>query len=451
MLKCLVVLALVASTAAPVHAEPLSSLEDKVLDTVEQGRQLYRQLDTLISIAYALSDPEALRALPAQLYGELLADPIAGPIVRNVAGLYRGGVLRVDLDVGASTDLDLAAALTASVDAAWELPLCRVLGAGASGVVGYDGEVLGASSLTAAACLPLPANTIQGSYTRRDNVRTSLLARPVVLRDRRTSDIVDGQIRFFRWRGPDHQIDVAPIDIHIDHSRSTEGGEPGAWTSLTEFAPAQWRRLRKGFAGGDQVIEIMQLRAWDLRDDGSSRFSQAVRLSPMTVDGIHISETATVGLDLGWVFGQSYDQVGSMLIDLVSRKELHAEVNLKAVLGPVSGELRATRTMLPLFDGQVVRDNRIAAQLVMTRPPYTIRTEGFIARDTVLRDTPGGRSLLLGGGAADLAWAALDQVYVIGRVETARSLTAGLATEPVATAVDLRATIGLSAHYGARW
>ena len=447
----LAAIALVAASVTTARAQPRSTIEDKVLDTVEQARRLHRQIGALVDLAYVLSEPEALRVLPAQLYGELLADPIMGPVVRNLGGLYRGGIVRVDLSVGASADLDVPGAITGAIDAAWELPLCRVLGAAASGLAGYDGEALGSSSLMVAGCLPLPANTIQVAYTRRDNVRTTLLQRPVVLRDRRTSDIVDGQIRFYRWSGPADQIDVAPIDIYIEHSRSAQGAGLGAWTSLTEFAPVQWRRRGKGLAGGDQVYEFMQLRAWDLRDDGSARFSQAVRLSPLTVDGIHVGPMTTVGFDLGVVFGQSYDQPGGVLVDLVKERGLHAEVNIKHARGPASGELRATHTMLPLFDGQVARDDRIAGRLGATRPPYAARVEGFIARATVLRDLPGGRSLLLGGGAADVSWAAHPRVFVTGRVEAARSLTAGLASEPVGAVVDVRATLGVSAHYGARW
>ena len=448
------VLALLAGTP---RAQPRETVEERVWEVVEEFGRRDRRLDALISLGYlAASDPEALRHLPARMYGELLRavddEPVLRAIVLNTRDLYRDGYVRLDLNVGASSDLDVPAAMVASVDAAWELPLCRVLGGAASGLVGYDdGDALASYATTISGCLPLPANTVQVAYSHRDNVRASALARPVTFSGRRTSDLVEIDLRFYRWRGSANQIDISPIEVDVEHSVDHAGAQLGAWTSSVAIAPVEWRRRGKGLLGGDQLFRFMHVHFWDLRNDGSSRFTQAGHVAPLVIDGIHLAEHTTFGADVGWSIAASYEGTGPTPMKVLEGGGAHAEVHVDSVFAPLSTRVRASHTWLPLFDGQLVRDSRLEARLQLDRKTTTLRAEGFVARQQVFRDQPGDRTVLVGGGAADAAWSVRRGVLVYGRLEVARALVAGLATDPIQTTREVRATVGVNAHYELRW
>lgn len=72
------------------------------------------------------------------------------------------------------------------------------------------------------------------------------------------------------------------------------------------------------------------------------------------------------------------------------------------------------------------------------------------ASSHVLRERDGGK-LMAGGGAVELAWAPAGPFVVVGRTEAGRTLTAGLASDPIDAEWDMRATLGLQAHLAGRW
>ena len=441
--RTLVVLLFLARTA---HA-------DVVRDAVDDARQLSRSLDTLLDVAYALQDPEELRLIPSKLYGELLKDPVVGALVENVVNQYRGGYVSVAVTAGVTADLGTPAAANASVDAGYQIPLCRVVGVTASGLAGYaDHDAIGSYALGGSACLPLPADTVQVSYTHRENVRTSLLARPIVLDQRLTDDLVDVQIRFYRWLGVHDQVDVMPFDVNVDVSRSAETTGFGSQLSTIDAAPAAWYRRGKGLPGQDQSYRFVQVHAVVQDDDTSAggRGSEVVVISPLIVDGIHLGPDATFGANLGFLYGLGREARDQMT-DLVSMSGAHAELWVATAVAPFGAEVRATHTMLPTYDGQVVRDNRIAARMQVATPFYSARAEGFLGRDQMLRKEPGGAKIGVAGGAIDVAWAATHRIHLIGRLETARSLAAVRAADPVVSQWDFRATIGVTTHWDARW
>src|SRR3990167_8566724 len=119
------------TSPAPPSADDLAR---GALDLVEQTVRLDRTLRSLIDLGYAATmlDPTAVKHLFATMYGELLADPVLGPLVLNTVNQYRGGFVRYDAQVGASVDTDLPGAIGGAVDASYELPLCSVLRVGAS-------------------------------------------------------------------------------------------------------------------------------------------------------------------------------------------------------------------------------------------------------------------------------------------------------------------------------
>lgn len=420
---------------------------------LEDARELGRSLDTLLEVAYALEDPEELRLLPSKLYGELLKDPVMAAIVENTVNQYRGGYVSVAATAGLTADLGTPAAANASLDVGYQLPLCRVLGATATGLLGYaDGEALGSYALGSTACLPLPADTIQVSYTHRENVRTTLLARPVVLDDRRTDDLVDVQIRFYRWLGPHNQVDIMPFDVNVDVSRSAETTGFGSQLATIDAAPVAWYRRGKGLAGQDQTFRFVQVHAVVQDDDESAggRGAEVVTISPLIVDGLHLGPDATFGANLGFIHGLGREARMDN-VRLVDMSGAHAELWLATAVAPLGAELRATHTMLPTYDGQIVRDNRLAARVQIATPFYAARAEGFLGRDEILRKEPGGAKIGIAGGAADVAWAATQRVHLIGRIEAARSLAAVRAADPISSQWDFRATIGVTTHWDARW
>jgi len=441
--RALVALLILARTA---HA-------DVVRDAVADARQLSRSLDTLLEVAYALEDPEELRLLPSKLYGELIKDPVMAAIVENVVNQYRGGYVSASVTAGVTADLGTPAAANAAVDVGYQLPLCRVIGATASGLGGYaDHEALGSYAIGGTACLPLPADTVQVSYTHRQNVRTTLLARPVVLDERRTDDLVDVQIRFYRWLGQHHQVDIMPFDINVDVSRSAETTGFGSQLATFDMAPVAWYRRGTGLPGQDQSFRFVQVHAVVQDDDTSAggRGSEVVAISPLIVDGIHLGPDATVGANLGWIHGLGREARATE-VTLVDMSGAHAELWVATAVAPFGAELRATHTMLPTYDGQIVRDNRLAARMQVATPFYSARAEGFLGRAELLRKEPGGATIGIAGGAVDVAWAVVHRVHLIGRLETARSLAAVRAADPVVSQWDFRATIGVTTHWDARW
>jgi len=448
------VIVLLGGTA---RAQASEEIAGRVWDAVEEIGRRDRRLDALISLGYlAVHDPETLRHLPARLYGDLLReidrDPVLRAIAINTRDLYRGGYVRLDLDAGATTDLDVPAAATASIDAAWELPLCTVLGGAASGLVGYgDGDALASYAATVRGCLPLPANTIEVGYSRRNNVRASVLARPVTFTERRTSDLVEIDLRFYRWRGSRYHVDISPIEIDIEHSVDRQGEQLGAWTSSVSIAPVAWRRRGKGLLGADQVFRVMHVHFWDLQNDGSSVFTQAGHIAPLVIDGIHLADHATFGADVGWAIAGTYQGSGATAMPILDAGGVHADVHVDTVLASWATRVRASHTWLPLFDGQLVRDSRLEVHAQREWQPATLRVTGFVARQQVFRELPGDRTLLVGGGAADAAWSLGRGVLVYGRVEVARALLAGLASDPVQATREVRATVGVNAHYELRW
>ena len=363
---------------------------------------------------------------------------------------YRHSVLRGDLDVGvaAATDVPVSANVAATV--AWDLPLCRVIGASGTSQAGYvDRAAVVAYTLTGTVCLPLPANTIQLAYTRRGNLQTSLLEGPMVVHDRRTSDVFDFSIWFWRWRGVNHQIEVAPITVNIDVSRNTDDGGYGAISSRARMQPVRWTRLGKGLRGADQTWDFMVAEI-DYQDDDATvggRDSGVGTMTPVRVDGIRIGDHLAVGADVGGQLATGIDGADTM----IRRQTVHADVWVDAAVGSVTGSVHASRGYLPTFDAQLVLDHRVTAKLALTRSAFIVRGEGFVAHDLVERAGGPSTRVVVGGAAGDLALPLGHELHAVARVETARTLAPALAMDPVTARNDLRATVGLTLHFGATW
>ncbi len=454
MIRPSLVIAGLAVLVAPAQADPVEDAQ-RVLDVAAERFEEARRLRDIIELAQALaySDPGQIKWEFATAYGQVLADPVIGPLVANIAAQYRGGYGRVDLDAGAGTDVAVPASVNAAVAVAYELPLCRVVGARAAGLGGWeDGDGFGSYVLTGSACLPLPANTIQFAYTRRGNVRTSLLAVPVVLEDRRSGDIYDFDLRFYRYRGEHHQVDVMPFQIQIDVSRDEAGGF-GAIGSFVDGAPARWRRRGKGLAGDDQVFGFMQFRLRYQDDDAAvgGRDAGTFTLMPFTMDGIHVTPDVTVGGGGGWMTANGTEGAGDMPTVLVEETGAVAYLQFDWIAGPVRGQVRAARDYYPTYDAQFVVDDRLTSRVDYARTHLATTLTIFAARDQVRRQGGSPPAELVTGGAVDAAWSFGRGLHAVARVEGAHALVAGLSTDPVVTQFEVRASAGFAYHWDTRW
>lgn len=440
---------------APARAQTPLDEAERVLDVAAEHVEEARRLREILQLArwLAYSDPQQLQWELATVYGQFVNDPVIGPLVSNLAAQYRGGYVRVDLDAGAGVDAAVPASASAAASAVWEIPLCRILGARAAGLGGWeDGSAIGSYVLTGSACLPLPANTIQFAYTRRGNVRTSLLAVPVVLDDRRTGDLYDFDIRFYRYRGERHQLDAMPTRIQIDVSRDEDGGFGAIWSTV-DSAPVEWRRRGKGLAGADQLFRFFAVSLRYQDDDAAvgGRDAGVVTIWPLTLDGIHVTPDVTVGGGGGWVTARGTDGVGDMPAEVVEEVGAASYLQLDWALGPVRGNVRLARDYYPTYDAQFVIDDRISSRIDYTRTHLAAALTAFAARDQVRREGATPEAEVVSGGAVDLAYAFGHGFHALARVEAAHALVATTAADPVLTRFDVRASAGIAYHWDRRF
>lgn len=450
-----VTLGAVLATVAPARADAGDDVERLLAQAtarVDDARRLRELVAAARELGYA--DPRQVEWALYNAFDPLLADPVLGPLLTNLMAQYRGGFVRVAVDAGASADRTTLAAASAAAAAAYELPLCRVVGARAAALGGWeDGAALASYVLTGSACLPLPANTLEVAYTRRGNVRTSLLTVPVVLDERRSGDVYDFDLRFYRYRGEHHEVDVMPFIVHIDAERDAEGGGFGAITSRVEGAPVVWRRRGKGLAGADQVYRFM---GFDLRyqdDDGAvgGRDAGAFTLVPLALEGVMVTPELAASVGGGYVRAAGVERQGDMDVDVVEETGAVAWFQLDGVMGPVRGQLRLARDYLPTFDAQIVVDDRLSTRLDVTLDRAAIGATVFAARDQVVRDTDAPPAELVTGGGLDAVWSFGRGLHALARVEGAHALIAGRAADPVETRFEVRATAGLAYHWDRRW
>jgi hypothetical protein len=466
-MKRIAIVCSVLFAASIAHAQSAPS-DDSFDDAMRLGRVLGANravgyLQTARDLSHLPEDlADAYQGL-LQLTETVENDPILGPMMHSLAELYRHGYVWADANAGLSTDINLPAGASASVEAAWDLPICRVLHAGGSGQIGRDqGDTISAYSFTLGACLPLPADTVQVDYTRSQNTLTSLLSGPVRLRDRRTADEVDVMIRFYRYRGERNEIDVMPIDVDIVHSRSTDSAasDPdaqfGSWISFIDFAPVHWIYRRDN--GMPLEFQFVQLHIMDQYDDQSNRHADAGGISPLIIKGIPLTGPLVLDADVGISLANTYDD--SLPVNnqtLIDRTGLHTALGLRAVVpgfvpkSVITAELRGGHTLATLYDAQIVSENKLSLDVAHANQTLTARIEGYVSRDLIVRDAPGSKRVVVGGGAAEVAWAVHPQIDVTGRVELARTLAAFTALEPVMTHDDLRAMLGVNVHYNTRW
>ena len=234
---------------------------------------------------------------------------------------------------------------------------------------------------------------IWGSYGHAENVRVSLFDRVMTTRERTTSDVFDLHVRFYRHFTEHSQLDLAVFDV---------GGDARAYGGAheMEMAFAHWHRRRPN---GEQTFRFLQIYAQYLADEDSPDTfdTRAGKIVPLGVEGIALAPNTTGSVLVGWTRSLAYDGERRIL----DENGFHADLSVTLAVEPTLATFRARHSTLAGFGGQLVRDDRVAASVEHDRERFALRGEGFVARQTVVRNTPGGRSLFTGGAAVDAAGA----------------------------------------------
>ena len=405
-------------------------------------------------LEFGRSDLDELRQVPQAIYDDLMSNPLTA----NVVSQYRGGYARVAASAGASTDFTSGAAATAAAEMSLELPLCRILGAAASGELGYgDGDPLSAWAATGSGCIPFPGNTLFGSYTRAENVRRSLFDRTRAPGDRVTTDVVDVHVRFWRYLGERHVVDVVPIAITAEQTSTTP--LDGVWSMHVTMELFAWSVRGSGLADRDRTLRVLSLDIQSIFADGSQRSADVAVLAPVRVENLRLSSRLAISGSAGWLLASTHDRADPQVAGPMGQRitparldvtTLYADGTATVDTGVGFAAVQVTRSAAPLLDGQLLRDDRIAASFETARGTLSGKATGFVALQRLLRDNADDVDVHVGGGTLEAAWAVKPNLVVVGRSEAGRTLTALTTTDAPRTAWDVRATLGIQAHFEAR-
>lgn len=438
--------ALVA-TVAVLAVPGVARADDPVTDAVAsaqaaaaQVRQLGETARDVRDLLYYLSDPRGFQYDYYRAQDQVLRDPILGPLVQNLAELYRHRRWEAKVQAQAMGDTATPASAAVGAGITWDAPLCRLFEAQGSAQGFYDdGDTQLAAAWGVGACLPLPFDTFELGYRGRRRVRRSLLARPVVIGDRDTGDTVYANLRFYRWLSSAHQVDVGPMSFQFDWTRA------GATTfqSWASIAPVHWARRGRGFAGRDQTYDFFRTRftTLGLLDDGVAD-PLAVEMAPLAIDGVAVTDDLALGLDVGLGIGEWSDGAGVRH----NRETVHVDAAVTARLGPAVAEVHAMNVMNPTLANQVLDEQRLTARLDLDREAAWLRADGFVSHARLLGADRFSARVWTWGVGADATFAVTKEVFLYARAEGARNVVVDdVATVP-ATQRELRVTGGVTAE-----
>lgn len=369
-------------------------------------------------------------------------DPLTQAIYGSLARQYIGGGLRVNASAGVASDLDVPIAGTAAADIGYDLPLCRVFGVGGSGMVGYgDGERLGSWSASSTACIPLPWDTMMFTLTHGQNVRSPLFAREETVRARESVWRGDLYIHGFGFALDRDRFDFAVVHTGLE---LVDGrGVPGSTTLTVAMGVAKWIKLGGGVLG-DRTLTLFDIEVEAASSHTGSRSGNQMVMAPIRVENVHLGSRLALSGAVGVVGGDAGSDSAPDTRPGIFRA--YGDAAAEMDLGVAIAGLRGTRTSHALFDGQIVLDDRVSATLRTERKRWSGRAEGFLARQEVVRDTPGA-TVGTGGGVLEASYKLDDTLTATLRTEAGRTLTAASAMDPVSAEWDVRATVGLSASY----
>jgi hypothetical protein len=368
----------------------------------------------------------------------------------NQARLYKGGGLRVDAEAGITSDLDVPAAVTGNASIGYDLPLCRVVGIGGSGMLGYDeGDRLSSWTGSGTLCIPVPANTITFTLTHGQNVRSSLFERQETIRNRESMWRGDLRLRAWQYRGEHNMIDAVALDAQVDFVSSP--GVPSSSSLGLGMNTVRWTKPGAGL-NGDRIVDVFRVEIENPIDEGAKLYSDSFTMIPLRIEnfriGSRVGVTGGIGVTSGDLNAVQKMPTTTPAPPVKESTRAYGELGVETDLGVLVAGVTGKRTNHALFDGQVVLDDRLSLTLRRDRKHWSTHAEGYLARQEVVRITPGA-VVGVGGGAFEAQWKFKAPFSATLHTEAGRTITAVSAAEPIAAEWDVRATVGLSANYSA--
>ena len=436
----------VAGAPAPARAgdDPVGEAAAAAVRLAEEARHLGETARDVRDLLYYLSDPRGFQYDYYRASEQLTNDPVLGPLVDNLAALYRHRQWEAKVQGQAMVDSATPASVAVGAGLSWDAPLCRLFEAQGS-VQGFydDGKAQAAMAYGVGGCLPLPFDTFELGYRGRRDVRNSLLARPIALGERASGDTVYANLRFYRWLSADHQIDVAPMRFQFDW---VHGGAT-TFQSWASIQPVYWARRGRGLGGRDQTFDFMKIAftTLGLTSDGVDDPLVAA-ISPLAIGGVRLGEHVAIGLDAGFEIGEFHPPG---VIEAVQRNALHLDATVQARHGGATLEVHAINGMYPTSANQILDEDRLTARLDVDRPAAWLRADGFVSHARLLSLTRYSERVWTYGAGVDGTLALTDHLFLYARAEGARNVVVDEDAAVPATVREPRVTAGVTAEL--RW
>lgn len=442
--------AVIALVGAPRRsaADPVSQGAQAVRDAqdlVEQARQLAATARDVRDLLYFLSDPRGFQYEMYRTYDEVLRDPVLGPLLQNLQSLYRQPIWTITARAQGMADSATPASIAAGATLAFDLPLCRVIELQGSAQGFYeDRDTSAALAYGVGGCLPLPFGTFELGYRGRRQVRTSLLALPIVDGERQSGDTIYSSLRFYRWLSKRHRIDVMPMSFNFDWAR--DGGTSFHTWSVVQ--PVSWARRGRGYRGRDQTYDFFRIAfsTLGLTSDGIADPLVAT-MSPLAIDGVRIGDHVALGLDLG----QAFLEEDPDAVTVTNTRALHLDASIVAGGDPATVEVHLKHVAQPTILNQILDENRATVRLDVDRTAAWLRADGYVSHARLLGAERYSERVWTYGAGADLTVAITEHVFAYGRAEGARAIVVDATAATPDTALDVRGTIGLTTQYQKRW
>jgi hypothetical protein len=280
-------------------------------------------------------------------------------------------------------------------------------------------------------------------------VRSSLFEREETIRNRESMWRGDLTLRAWQYRGEHDLIDAVALDASVDFVSSPD--VPSTLTMDVGMNTVRWVKPGAGLLG-DRVVDIFRVEIENPVNDGAKLYSDAFTMIPLRIEnfriGSRVGVTGAIGVTSGDILAESDMPRTTPSPPVKSSTRAYGELGVETDLGALVAGVAGKRTNHALFDGQVVLDDRVSLTLRRDRKHWSTHAEGYLARQEVMRVTPGA-VFGVGGGALEAQWKFKAPFSATLHTEAGRTITAASAADPVTAEWDVRATVGVSADYSA--
>jgi hypothetical protein len=442
VVRSLVAATLIAASAAPAAPAAASA------DAVRLVADLARTADSIDRLMFAISDLERLPWALAETRDAILRDPILGPLVTSLVDLYRDRTWRASAYGHLSGESSGTAGVAVGGEVSWDSGLCRLFQAGVDGQLYREDDGRDAAyAARIGGCLPLPGNTVEVGYQRKHDVRPSLLALPLGRGGRYRGDVVDIGIRFWRHRGAEHQIDVAPfgLTVELDQEQTPVGQlDSQAWD--LGMRVVRWQKRGRGFMGAERAWDFLLIHARGRSESGpaapSSGSTVSLTLAPVRVEGARLGRRGLhLDAEIGGTSGQFVGLDG--FADRVFWRS-SGELTLWSGGELASASIGYRRSIEPVTGDQLLAEDRLASSLT-TRWRGTLNTiDGYVALSRPESVVGAGERSLTAAGSVRSGIALGAGMTVWLRGELGRTMVADPVTAALAPATGARLMLSVA-------